>query len=114
VRKLLFLALLVAGAGLMAVFSASAPSATRVNIGDNYFVRSSGVPKVTVSSGTRVRWVWTGENPHNVKVKRGPVKFESPTKASGRFSKVMRERGRYTIICEVHGGKDQKMKLVVQ
>jgi plastocyanin len=114
VRKLLFLALLVAAAGLMAVFSSAAPSATRVNIGDNYFVRPSGVPTVTVSKGTRVRWVWTGESLHNVKVKRGPAKFESPRMTSGRWSKVVRKRGTYTIICEVHSGRDQKMKLVVE
>jgi plastocyanin len=114
VRKLLLLALLVAAAGLMAVFSSSAPSATRVKIGDNYFVRPSGVPTVTVSKGTRVRWVWTGERPHNVKVKRGPAKFESPSKTSGRWSKVVRKRGTYTIICTIHGGNDQKMRLVVE
>ena len=113
-RKLLFLALLAAAAGLPAVFAASAPSATKVNIGDNYFVRPSGVPTVTVSEGTRVRWVWTGESLHNVKVKRGPAKFESPSKTGGRWSKVVRETGTYTIICTVHGGKDQKMKLVVE
>ena len=113
-NKLLFLALLVAAAGLMAVFSSSAPSATRVNIGDNYFVRPSGVPTVTVSKGTRVRWVWTGESLHNVKVKRGPAKFKSPSMTSGRWSKVVRRRGTYTIVCAVHGGRDQKMKLVVE
>ena len=53
-RKLLVLFALVLAGGLMAVFSASAPSATRVKIGDNYFVRPSGVPTVTVSKGTRV------------------------------------------------------------
>jgi plastocyanin len=114
VRKLLSVAVLAAMTGLMAVFAASAPSATKVKIGDNYFVRPSGVPTVTVSEGTRVRWVWTGDSLHNVKVKRGPDKFKSPSKTSGRWSKVVRERGTYTIVCTVHGGKDQKMKLVVQ
>ena len=28
-------------------------------------------------------------------------------------AKVMRKRGTYTIICTIHGGRDQKMKLVV-
>ena len=71
-RKLLVLFALVLAGGLMAVFSASAPSATRVKIGDNYFVRPSGVPTVTVSKGTRVRWVWTGRRLHNVKAVSGP------------------------------------------
>ena len=71
-RKLMLLFVLVAAGGLMAFFAASAPSATRVKVGDNYFVRASGVPTVTVSKGTRVRWVWTGRSLHNVKVERGP------------------------------------------
>jgi Copper binding proteins, plastocyanin/azurin family len=114
VRKLLLLAVLVLAGGLMAVFSSSAPSATRVNVGDNFFKRPSGVPTVTVSKGTRVRWVWVGSNPHNVKVSKGPAKFSSPVKSSGSFSRKMRRRGTYTIVCKVHGGGDQKMKLVVR
>jgi plastocyanin len=113
VRKLLVLTVLAAAGCALAVFAASAPSATRVKVGDNYFVRASGVPTVTVSKGTRVRWVWRGNNLHNVKVKRGPVKFSSSTMTSGSYSKRMRRRGTYTIVCTVHGGGDQKMKLIV-
>ena len=112
-RKLLVLAFVVA-AGLTAVFASSATSATRVKVGDNYFVRPSGVPTVTVSKGTRVKWVWTGNSSHNVKVVRGPVKFGSSTMSSGTYSKRMRRRGTYTIICTIHGADDQKMKLVVK
>ena len=112
-RKLLVLTVLAAAGAALAVFAASAPSATRVKVGDNYFVRSSGVPTVTVSKGTRVRWVWAGNDLHNVKVKRGPVKFTSSSKTSGSYSKKLRRRGTYTIVCTVHGGRDQKMKLIV-
>jgi plastocyanin len=114
VRKLLVLVVLAAVAVLAAVFATSAPSATRVNVGDNYFVRPSGVPTVTVSKGTKVRWVWTGNDLHNVKVKRGPARFSSPAQTSGSYVKRMRKRGTYTIVCTVHGGSDQKMKLVVR
>jgi plastocyanin len=114
VRKLLVLIVLAAVAVLAAVSATSAPSATRVNVGDNYFVRPSGVPTVTVSKGTKVRWVWVGRNPHNVKVRSGPVRFSSPSKTSGTYTKRMRKRGTYTIVCAVHGGGDQKMKLVVR
>jgi plastocyanin len=114
VRKLLVLAVLVAAGAAMAVFAASAPSATRVKVGDNYFVRPSGVPTVTVSSGTAVRWVWTGRNQHNVYVARGPVRFHSAVKKTGSYTKTIRTRGTYTIICQIHGGSDQKMKLVVR
>jgi plastocyanin len=114
VRKLLIPLVLVVAGCLVAVFASSATSATRVKVGDNYFVRSSGVPKVTVSKGTKVKWVWTGENTHNVTVKKGPVKFHSTTKASGSYSKRLRTAGTYTIICTIHGGSIQKMKLVVR
>lgn len=113
-RKLLVLTVLVLAAGLAAVFAASAPSATRVKIGDNYFVRSSGVPTVTVSKGTKVKWYWSGDSPHNVKVTKGPASFGSSTMVNGSYSKKVRKRGTYTIICTVHGGNVQKMKLVVK
>jgi plastocyanin len=116
VRKLLVLIVLAAVAVVSAALATSAPSASakRVNVGDNWFVRATGVPTVTVSQGTRVRWVWTGRDLHNVKVKRGPARFTSPSKTSGSFVKRMRKRGTYTIICSIHGGGDQKMKLVVR
>ena len=52
------LAAVVAGA-----FAAQALAATSsVKVGDNYFVRSSGVPTVTVSKGTTVRWNCAGRS----------------------------------------------------
>jgi plastocyanin len=113
-RKLLVLVVVAAVGGLLAVFAASAPSAQRVTIGDNYFVRPSGVPTVTVSKGTRVKWVWTGRSRHNVKAVSGPSSFGSSTMRTGTYVKRMRKRGTYTIICTVHGASDQKMKLVVK
>jgi plastocyanin len=112
-RKLLLLpALAAAGAATIAI--APAESATSVKIGDNYFVRPSGVPTVTVSKGAKVTWRWTGRSLHNVHVTKGPVKFASSSKTSGTFSKTVRRRGTYTIICTIHTGADQKMKLVVK
>ncbi len=110
-RKSIVLALL-AGALVVAVTPAFA--ATRIKVGDNYFVRSSGVPTVTVSRGTKVSWVWRGDSSHNVKVARGPAKFGSPTKRSGTFSKTVTKAGTYLIVCTVHGASDQSMKLVVR
>ena len=113
-RKLIVLAVLLAAAVASAVLATSAPSATRVKIGDNYFVRSSGVPTVTVAKGSRVKWVWSGRRMHNVRVIRGPVRFASPTQKTGTYVKRVRRAGTYTIICTIHGGSDQKMKLVVR
>ena len=85
-----------------------------VRVGDNYFVRASGVPVVSVDRGTTVTWRWHGSAPHNVVVTRGPKKFRSRTKTSGRFSRRMRKRGTYTIVCTIHGPADMSMKLRVE
>jgi plastocyanin len=99
-----------------ATLAASAAAATTrtVSVGDDYFVRASGVPTVTVRAGDTVRWNWVGRRPHNVRVTSGPIRFGSPTKRSGTFSRVLTRRGTYTIICDIHGARTQQMKLVVR
>ena len=57
-----------------------------------------------------MRWVWTGNSPHNVKVSAGR-EFGSVETAAA--TEEAAQAGTYTIICTVHGGGDQKMKLVV-
>jgi plastocyanin len=102
-------------AGLLGPAVAPAVAGTvRVKVGDNYFVRETGVPTVRASKGDKVRWVWRGKSLHNVKVTKGPAKFGSPSKSSGSFSKQVNRAGTYTIICTVHGADDQSMKLVVR
>jgi len=111
-RKLLTL---FAVAALSGVLAATALAATKtVTVGDNYFVRDGGVPTVKVKKGTTVKWVWRGSSPHDVKVKKGPVKFSSPVKRSGSYKRKMTRAGTYRIICTIHGAGDQSMKLVVR
>ena len=111
-RKLLLVPAIAAAA--LAVGVPAANSAREVKVGDNYFVRASGVPVVTVSKGTTVKWVWKGRSLHNVKVTKGPVKFGSSSMTRGSFSRKMKQTGIYTIVCTVHGASDQKMKLDVR
>jgi plastocyanin len=103
-------------AGLLAVpaITPAFAATKKVNVGDNWFVRKSGVPRVTVSSGDKVTWVWTGNSLHNVTVTKGPAKFKSDSQTSGRYSKRVSRAGTYTIVCTVHGASDQSMKLVVR
>jgi plastocyanin len=111
-RKAIVTALVV---GLFGAGTAPALAATkRVKVGDNWFVRSSGKPTVTVSKNTKVRWVWRGDSLHNVTVTKGPAKFRSSSKTSGRYTKKVTRTGTYTIVCTVHGASDQSMKLVVR
>jgi plastocyanin len=111
-RKTISLTLAVA---LLAVLAATALAATKsIKVGDNYFVRSSGVPTVSVAKNTVVQWNFRGDSTHNVSATKGPVKFTSPEKSSGSYKRKMTRRGTYTIVCTLHGADDQKMKLVVK
>ena len=108
-RRLLILPILVA---LLLVGAAPAAAKTRnVKIGDNFFVRNSGVATVSVKKGTIVKWNWTGNHQHNV-VGSGPSSFQSPLKRSGSYKKKMKKKGTYTIVCSIHA--DMRMKLKVK
>jgi len=111
-RKLIVMALAV---GCLGVLASVAVAATKsVKVGDNYYVRPSGVPKVTVTKGTKVKWRFGTGTPHTVTVKSGPAKFNSGLKSSGSYSKTLKKRGTYVIYCTIHGFSDQRMKLVVK
>jgi plastocyanin len=88
---------------------AIAAAAPRVRVGDNYFSPSS----LTVARGTRVTWSFSGDDAHNVTVTKGPVRFRSPTRSSGTYSRRMRKPGTYRIVCSIHAGK-QRMRLTVR
>ena len=93
-------------AALVAAFSATlvtqAAAARTVDVGDDYFLRKGESPTVRVGKGTRVTWRWVGRDLHNVAVTSGPRKFRSSLKDSGRFSRKLRRRGTYKIICTIH------------
>jgi plastocyanin len=100
---------LVAPAVVVASLFAAAPiadSATTVRVDDDVFRPAS----LTIRAGSTVTWRWVGDNPHNVTVTRGPVKFRSSTKSSGTYSKRIRRGGRYRIVCTVHPGMDMTLR----
>lgn len=109
-NKLLALVASLAVAGILAVpaFGAS----KTVKVGDNFFVRASGVPTVTVKKGTTVVWKLTGNVAHNVTVTKGPKKFHSSTLTPGRsYRHKVTARGTYTIVCTFHPGMEMKLKV---
>jgi plastocyanin len=111
-KTLVFLATCVAIAALaIPAFAAT----TSVKVGDDYFVKSSGTPKVTVKKGTTVKWTWVKTvAPHNVTVTKGPAKFKSkPAITKGSYSMKVTKPGTYTIVCTIHLPK-MKMTLVVK
>jgi plastocyanin len=96
-----------------AVLAVPALAATKsVKVGDNYFVREGGTPTVSVKKNDTVKWNFAGENPHNVTVTSGPVKFKSPIKSSGSYRKKVTRAGLYRIVCTIHDG--QRMNLRVR
>jgi plastocyanin len=113
-RKSIVIVLALAACAAAALTATALAATKSVKVGDNYYVRASGVPKVTVSKGTTVAWRFRGSSPHTVTVSRGPSKFNSGVRSGGTYRKKLRKRGTYTIFCLVHGASDQKMKLVVR
>lgn len=86
-----------------------ATGATRtVGVEDDFFSSSS----LTISKGTRVKFVWRGSDKHNVVTKSGPAKFQSPLQKKGTFKYKFRKRGTYSLLCTVHA-PDMKMSVKV-
>jgi plastocyanin len=66
-----------------------------VRVADNFFSR----PRVNASRGESVRWIWVGENRHNITSLRG-TRLRSGTMRSGTYSKRIFRDTRY--ICTIH------------
>jgi plastocyanin len=98
---------------IAAVLAIPALAATKsVKVGDNYFVREGSTPTVSVKKNDTVKWNFAGDNPHNVTVTSGPVKFKSSTMSSGSYRKKVTRAGLYRIVCTIHSG--QRMNLRVR
>jgi plastocyanin len=110
-RKLLLLAVLAAVPASLFVAGPALSARKTVEVDDNYFVRPGAPPTVKVRRRDVVVWVWEGRNRHNVTVTRGPVKFSSSTKRSGRYRKRMGRRGDYRIVCTVHAGMRMRLRV---
>jgi plastocyanin len=90
---------------LIAAVLAAAPAAAatrNVRVDDDYYVRPGAPPTVTVTRGTTVRWNFRGRRRHNVVVQSGPSRFQSALRRSGSYSRKMRRRGTYRIVCSIH------------
>ena len=90
-----------------AALAVPAGAAVKIKVKDDFFKPDSK----TVSKGTKVKWRFLGDNPHNVTVTSGPRDFQSGTKRSGKFVKKMRKKGTYKIVCTIHPGMDMTLKV---
>jgi len=84
----------------------AAPKTVTVAIKDNFF----GPKKVAIAVGDKVTWKWKGYSVHDVKVVKGPQKFESKQQSSGTFSRVIKKPGAYKIVCTLHPGMEMSLK----
>ena len=97
--------------------AATAIAATKsITVRDNYYVRSTGVPTVTVLKGDKLRFNFRGSKPHNAKgVGISLGSSCAKIRSSGScLSSALRKRGTFTIYCSVHGKGDQSMKVRVK
>ncbi|HEX9122265.1 MAG TPA: cupredoxin domain-containing protein [Actinomycetota bacterium] len=76
---------------------ALAATRVRVRIVDNTFRPRT----VTVSRGTRVRWVNRGDNVHSVKASKGPWGSDL-LEPGDRYRRVFRKAGTFAYYCTVH------------
>jgi len=103
-----FIALAVS-ATLVAAAPASAGKTTKVGLGTSYYAPA----KLTVKKGDKVRFKWNPSfDMHDVNVKSGPQRFQSPLQASGSWTRKFTKPGKYVLYCSQHS--DMGMTLVVK
>jgi plastocyanin len=105
-RSMTALALAALATGALAAPAGGAASRT-VKVDDNRFSPKA----LTVTKGTRVTWRWVGAAPHNVVVTKGPAKFASRTQTAGAFRRTLTRKGSYTIVCTLHSGMRQTLRV---
>jgi plastocyanin len=83
----------------------------RVFVRDNFFDHRS----VTVAKGDTVKWIWRGDNRHNVTFVKVPPKAKkrsSPTRVQGSWKRTFRKVGRYKYVCTLFAGMQGQINVV--
>jgi plastocyanin len=97
-RKLIVLAALVA----LAIAAIPAFAATKtVKVDDNFFSPKT----VTVKKGSKIRFRWVGDAPHNVK----GAGINIGTRSSGSKTITVKKGGKF--VCTIHPGMQGRIKL---
>jgi len=113
-RSAIAVSALAACALVPAFAGASAGPVKTVTVNDDYYSPT----KLTVKSGTTIRWVWSQglTNTHDVMLgahPRGVKRFMSDYAAGGySYTHKLTTAGRYTFFCDLHQG--MKMTVVVK
>jgi plastocyanin len=75
----------------------------RVAVKDNFFSARS----LTIHQGDTVKWVWRGQNRHNVtftRVPEGAVRRGSRSRRQGRWFRTFHKPGQYRYVCTLFAG----------
>src|SRR4051794_13096807 len=102
-RAMQKIVLALAAVVVCAAFAVPALAATkRVSVGPS---ESFSPRSLTLARGTEVTFRWTGDEPHNVVVTSGPVRFRTPVRRAGAtVTKRFTRAGTYRIVCTLHDG----------
>jgi plastocyanin len=107
-KKILLPLVVLLACAALAVPALAATKRVSVGPGESFSPRS-----VSIARGTTVTFRWTGEEPHNVVVTSGPVRFRTPVKRSGAtVSRRFTKAGTYRIVCTLHDG--MRLRLTVR
>jgi len=95
------IALLVAVAVVAAAVAVPALAATKtVKVGPTI---RFGTKRLSIKRGDTVKFQWTGNLPHNVRISKGPRRGTiSRVKTKGTASRRFTRAGTYTIVCDIH------------
>jgi plastocyanin len=96
-------------AGVAALPSSAATTTKTVAVKDDFF----SPKKLTITKGSKVKWVWKGQERHNVAVANGPSNFRFGTRKTGTKSHTFKKRGTYSIVCTIHA-PDMHMTIKVK
>jgi plastocyanin len=96
-------------AGVAALPSVAATTTKTVAVKDDFF----GPKKLTITKGSKVKWVWKGKQAHNVSVANGPTIFRFGTRKTGTKTHTFTKRGTYSIVCTIHA-PDMHMTIKVK
>jgi plastocyanin len=112
-KKTLSLLLVLAALGVtLAAVTASgaAPRAHAARTKVVKLVDDAFKPKrVTIHKGSTIKWVWRGQNQHNVHVGR----HHSGLKVHGSYKHKFTHRGTFRVVCSIHVDLGMTMKVRV-
>jgi plastocyanin len=104
------IAALVAVAALAVAVAVPALAATKpVSVGpQKKFLPGS----LSIKKGDTVRFRWTGNLPHNVRIASGPQKGQiASARKSGTVSRRFTKAGTYRIVCDIHPGMTLRLRV---